>query len=87
MTKPTQQRVADLSYKIRNRLTYVMLSCDTLRFELQKVLSEEQQKEFRNIGVSGEEIRRTLDDLVGLVLAELAEPRLKEEEIALLIGG
>jgi hypothetical protein len=87
MNKSNQQTADDLSHQIRNRLTYIMLSSHTLRCDLQEVLSKEQRKEFCQIDVAAEEIRSILDDLMRLVFAELAEPRLKREEVDLLIGG
>jgi signal transduction histidine kinase len=87
MKKTTQQTAADMSHEIRNRLTYIMLSCDGLSHELQNVLAKEQLKEFSNIDVAATEIRTILDDLLRLLLAEIAEPRYKEEELNFLIGG
>jgi signal transduction histidine kinase len=87
MKKPTQQAAADLSHQIRNRLTYIMLSSAGLCLELRQTLSEEQRKEFGKIDVAAEEIRGLLDNLLNLLVRELAEPAYKEEEIALLIGG
>jgi hypothetical protein len=87
MNKSNQQTADDLLHQIRNRLTYIMLSSHTLRCDLQEVLSEEQRTEFCQIDVAAEEIRSILDNLTRLVFTELAEPRLKREEVDLLIGG
>jgi signal transduction histidine kinase len=79
--------VADLSHEIRNRLTYIMLSSNVLRSELQTILSDKQRREFSNIDSAAEKIRGLLDNLDGLLLTELAEARLKEAAADLLIGG
>lgn len=87
MKKLTQQAVADFSYQVRNQLTFIMLSSDTLHFDLQKLISEEQRQEFLKIDVAAKEIRGLLENFVSLMLNEIAEPRFKEEELDLLIGG
>jgi signal transduction histidine kinase len=87
MKSPAKPNVTDLSHEIHNRLTYIMLSSNVLRFELQKTLSEKQRKEFSNIDTAAERIRALIDALDGLLLAEVAEARFKQDTADLLIGG
>jgi hypothetical protein len=54
---------------------------------LQKVLSDEQREEFHKIDVAAEELRGLLNNLTTLLLREATEPRITDEETALLIGG
>jgi signal transduction histidine kinase len=87
MKNPLKPTVADLSHEIRNRLTYIMLSSDVLRLELQTIMSEKQQKELSNIDIAAEKIASLLDELDDLLLTEVAGTRFKREIAELLIGG
>jgi len=71
MNKPSKRNVADLIHEIRNRLTYIMLSSNALYLDLQKSLSEKQQKEFSNIDIAAETIRALMDELDALLLPGL----------------
>jgi signal transduction histidine kinase len=87
MKNPLKPTVADLSHEIRNRLTYIMLSSNVLRLELQKIMSERQQKELSNIDTAAEKIRGLLDDLEAALLTDLQESRFKAHAADLFIGG
>jgi nitrogen fixation/metabolism regulation signal transduction histidine kinase len=85
--KLCQESIADFSYQVRNQLTFIMLSSETLHHDLKNVISEEQREEFRKIDVAAKEIKQLLEKFVNLTLDEITEPRIKEEELASLIGG
>ncbi|MCZ2526966.1 sensor histidine kinase [Streptomyces sp. HB2AG] len=75
-----QQRafVADASHQLRNPLAALMLRIEVLGYSL----PGEHRAELASVKEEGRRLARVLDDLLGLALAEHAEPDLKITDIA-----
>ncbi|MEU0742299.1 HAMP domain-containing sensor histidine kinase [Streptomyces sp. NPDC006134] len=76
-----QQRafVADASHQLRNPLAALLLRIELLALEL-----PEGNEEIASVQAEGKRLARVLDDLLGLALAEHAEPDLRLTDIGAL---
>ncbi|CAL9549130.1 Adaptive-response sensory-kinase SasA [Streptomyces sp. enrichment culture] len=76
-----QQRafVADASHQLRNPLAALLLRIELLALEL-----PEGNEEIASVRAEGKRLARVLDDLLGLALAEHAEPDLRLTDIGAL---
>jgi len=87
MTDEKRELIDQSAYRLRNRLTFLMLCSDTLKLDLHDVLTREHEQEFQRMDRILQETKVVLNTLLGQLELEPRAIATADANGLHLIGG